>query len=150
MAKGFKSGGRGFKKGQSGNPNGSPSKNITKARKLNKVLVTELLNKFINMSMKDLIVFIRNNVPNSKDTTAFKGDDPVIETMLASILVKAIQEGDQNRLNFIFDRLIGKVTDKVEYTLPVPTLVRRFESQETLELGASAGIIDTDGEDVSE
>ena len=150
MARGFKSGGKNFEKGKSGNPNGAPSKNVTRARKLNKVLVTELLNKFINMSMKDLIVFIRNNVPNSKDTAAFKGEDPVIETMLASILVKAIQEGDQNRLNFIFDRLIGKVNDKVEYTLPVPTLVRRFESQETLELGANASVVDTNGEDISE
>lgn len=129
MARGFKTGGNNFKKGQSGNPNGSASKNISNARRLNKTLVTELLNKFINMPTNELLNFVTHNVKGG-------GADPCIETLLATILVKAIQEGDHTRLNFIFDRLIGKVTDKVEHTLPVPTLIRRFDTDTTVMLGS--------------
>ena len=143
MAHGRKTGGRNFQKGQSGNPKGMNSKAITEARKLNKALVTELLNKFINMPTCDLVDFVRRN-------TKEQGSDPTIETLVASILIKAINEGDQARLNFILDRLIGKVTDKVEHSLPVPTIVRRFESKENVMLASRSQIIDVEGEEVDE
>lgn len=143
MAHGRKTGGRNFQKGQSGNPKGMNSKGITEARKLNKALVTELLNKFINMPTCDLVDFVRRN-------TKEQGSDPTIETLVASILIKAINEGDQARLNFILDRLIGKVTDKVEHSLPVPTIVRRFESKENVMLASRSQIIDVEGEEVDE
>lgn len=143
MTHGRKTGGRNFQKGQSGNPKGMNSKGITEARKLNKALVTELLNKFINMPTCDLVDFVRRN-------TKEQGSDPTIETLVASILIKAINEGDQARLNFILDRLIGKVTDKVEHSLPVPTIVRRFESKENVMLASRSQIIDVEGEEVDE
>lgn len=143
MAHGRKTGGKNFQKGQSGNPKGLNSKGLSDARKLNKALVTELLNKFINMPTCDLVQFVKHNTKEG-------GADPTIETLVASILIKAINEGDQARLNFILDRLIGKVTDKVEYTLPTPTIVRRFDSDERVMLTSKAQVIDVNGEEIEE
>jgi hypothetical protein len=36
--------------------------------------------------------------------------------MFASVITKAIEQGDANRLNFLLDRTIGKVKDSLEVT----------------------------------
>ncbi len=44
------------------------------------------------------------------------GDDTcqTIDRAFATVIWKAVEEGDEKRLNFILDRTIGKVVDKVE------------------------------------
>ena len=64
----------------------------------------------------------------------------VFDHWIAKIITKGIQEGDYRRLDFIMDRLIGKVTEKKEISVPKPTIIRR-RNGETVELGAE--IIDT-------
>lgn len=106
MAKnGVKSGGRDFQPGESGNPNGRPPipEEIKKARLLNKVHVEELLNKFLNWPLQDLVTFSQ------------KKESPVLELLVARILLEAIKKGDQVRLEFLFQRLIGKVKEEFDH-----------------------------------
>ena len=44
---------------------------------------------------------------------------PALEVMLGSIIGKAIKEGDHLRMNFVLDRLVGKVKDVSEVTMKV-------------------------------
>jgi hypothetical protein len=52
---------------------------------------------------------------------------PMINKMVAQVIKKAAAEGDQHRLNFLLDRLIGKVPTPIEATVD-PHLVEAIES----------------------
>jgi len=93
-----------FKPGQSGNPSGKPKTDpeLLKARALTRTKFEALANKFISMTKEDLKAAVTN--PNAT----------MLELMVAKIVEQAISKGDQIRLTFILDRLIGKVPDKVE------------------------------------
>ena len=41
-----------------------------------------------------------------------------IESMVASIILKGREEGDQRKLDFFLDRTIGKVTERVKIIAP--------------------------------
>jgi len=71
----------------------------------------------------------------TKQQLADKIKDPdlsVVETMLCSIAAKAITGADQQRLDFLLNRLIGKVQDKVShehqhnFVLPSPQEAREI------------------------
>lgn len=98
--------GRPFEKGIGGNPRGSSalSREVGNARKLNQVMVTEILNRFVTMSLEDVVAFAQNKT------------NPAMEVLVASILVHGIKNGDQNRLTFLLDRLIGKVKEVHEHS----------------------------------
>ena len=104
MAKGVKTGGRDFKPGETGNPNGAPKipEEIKEARRLNKLQVEEILNKFLDWPLQDLVNFTANK------------NSPVLEVLVARILLEGIKKGDQFRLEFIFQRLVGKVKDEID------------------------------------
>lgn len=92
--------GRDFLPGQSGNPKGRPpdSPEIKALKKLTKGELAVLLNKVLQSKPEDL--------------KTFKGT--VLELWLAAGATKAIQTGDYSRLEFLINRLIGKVPDKLE------------------------------------
>lgn len=95
-----------FKKGQSGNPSGRPKigADLTKLNHLTKQKLITILNTFINMT---------------RDEIAERLQDPkatMLEMAVGHIIAKAAKEGDTMRLNFLFDRIVGKVTDVVEQT----------------------------------
>ena len=106
MAKGFKTGGRDFVKGVVTNPKGRPkvSSQLKEIKQLNATRLAELLNEFINMDKEALIA-------KSKDPST-----TVFELIICSILKNAYDKGDQQRINFILDRLVGKVKDQVEHS----------------------------------
>ena len=114
-----------FAKGQSGNPGGRTKMppEVKEARKLNRQTMELALNKFLHWETDKLAEFLRDKT------------NPVLEMIIAKILLESMIKGDQIRLNFIFDRLIGKVSDKVEHTLPKPTVIKRFGKDETVILG---------------
>lgn len=89
-----------FKKGQSGNPKGRPQDppELHLINQLTKREFSLLLNKILQCPPEKL-----------KD---FKGN--VLELWLAAGATKAIQTGDYSRLEFLINRLIGKVPDKLE------------------------------------
>jgi hypothetical protein len=88
-----------WKPGQSGNASGKPKQLLTKDR------VTSILGKFANMSRADLEAVM---------------EDPkatMIEVMIASVMVKAVRDGDYGRLDFLLNRSVGKVKEELEQTV---------------------------------
>lgn len=107
MAKGRKTGGRDWKPGmeQSAGP-GRPAvtPQLKQLKKLNQESLAKILNELAHASIQELAAM-------SKETHR-----SVFEMIIISILKKAYEQGDQQRVNFILDRLIGKVKDQVEHT----------------------------------
>ncbi len=87
-----------FKKGVSGNPKGRPSvpKDIKDARNLNKVELSKILNGYIFLTDEEL----KRKISDP--------DVPIVEKIVAKTLMEALKVGCYRRLEFIFDRLIGK------------------------------------------
>src|SRR6185369_3490089 len=97
MAYGRKTGGRDFKKGNPGGP-GQPKlpEEVKIIRQLNKAEFESLTAKFLNMNQEQLIEHLKR-----PETTAF-------ELMIGTIMAKAIKEGDEKRLDFFMNRVVGK------------------------------------------
>lgn len=103
-----------FKPGKSGNPSGRPKlpKDIVEARNMNRIELERLINKFINMPREELAAY------------AQKQGATAIEMMIASIVSKAILKGDNKRLDFLLNRLVGKVPENHNHTgLSVPQVL---------------------------
>lgn len=92
-----------FKPGISGNPSGRPAlpEEIKEARKINKIEFERVLNEMIYMNLSEL------------KSRADNPETPVVELLVAKILAEGIKRGDEKRLGFILDRLIGPVKTKV-------------------------------------
>lgn len=102
MTWGRKTGGRDIKPGEVRNPNGRPRlpEELKKARKLTADKFEMAVNRFLFGTKEEIAEASRN--PETK----------VIDLLIASILHKAIVGGDEKRLQFVLDRLIGKVKDE--------------------------------------
>lgn len=98
--------GRPFQKGQSGNPGGRKAyaPGVLNAAHLTKERLITILNEFINLDREQI---------------ALKLQDPkatMLELAVGHIIAKAAKDGDTLRLSFLFDRIVGKVTDVVQNT----------------------------------
>lgn len=93
-----------FKKGQSGNPKGRPKtrEDLKKIKLMTADEASRLIQKIVDMDADKLADMMAD--PKT----------PALEIMVAKVVLKAIQEGDTSRINFIFDRTVGKVIDKRE------------------------------------
>lgn len=102
MAKGFKSGGRDYKPGESGNPAGKPAMPPEQKAFRNLTVKTflELAQKYQHASREEL-----KRVAEDQST-------PAIELILVSWIRQAFQ--DHKAAEAYLSRLIGKVPDKVE------------------------------------
>ena len=118
MAKGKKTGGRDIKKGERLNPNGRPRmpEYMKAAKKLNKIKFEEILNKYINCTIDDLQMHLKD-----KNT-------PALDLIVIKVLLEGIKRGDEKRLGFVLDRLIGKVKDSIEITADI-----NMDEEKTLE-----------------
>lgn len=97
-----------FKPGQSGNPNGRPQVpiDLKESRSVNKNEFERVLNKYMYMTGPEI-------------NSALKSDSlPMMELIVAKILAKAFNEGDQRRLEFVIDRLIGKAPLIINEQIP--------------------------------
>ena len=95
MTQGRKTGGRDFKKG---NPGRAPvPAEVKAARKLSQNELTLLLNKYLYQSRAQL-----QRIAKRKST-------PMIDLFVISIISKGTSGGDHKRLEFLFDRLVGRV-----------------------------------------
>jgi hypothetical protein len=123
-----------IKKGQVLNPHGRPKipEDLKKARKLTKTRAAQLFELFMNKSVEEL-----EKVCKDKKTT-------VLEGMIARVAMKAIQEGDPKRLDFMLDRTIGKVKEVKEIQLPKPMIVENLEDGNKTLLGAKEETIEAD------
>lgn len=103
MAIGKKTGGRDFKKGERANPNGRPPvpEEIRELRKMNRLEVEQTFSKYMYMTRAEIKAALKRR------------DLPNIDVMVIKVMEKAIKNGDQWRFNFLLDRTIGKVPDRV-------------------------------------
>ena len=62
---------------------------------------------------------------------------PALELMIASIVWKAIAEGDERRFDFILNRTIGKVKEEIDITAYTENLNKLSDAQ-IIELGEGA------------
>ena len=99
--------GRPFKKGESGNPKGRPPMpaEMREIKKLSPQYLKTIIAKLSRMTPEEMMTWVkepedRTDVPNN------------MEVMIASIIHKAITDGDHNKLNFLLDRTIGKVVEE--------------------------------------
>lgn len=99
-----------FKKGQSGNPNGKPRlpDDIREANKLTKATAVSLMNQFLYTDMIELEAILADKTR------------PVIQHIICSVAMRAVADGDQKCADWFMDRLIGKVTEKIEHSAPKP------------------------------
>lgn len=108
MAKGKKTGGRDLKPGDRLNPLGRPPEpeDVKDAKKLSKVEFIRVANKFLYMTLAEI-----REVEEDKKST-------MLDLLLASIILKGFDHGDQGRLTFFLDRIIGPVKSKIEHSGP--------------------------------
>ena len=102
-----KSRGRGkpFEKGnQAGKGHGRPPMplEMRAVKALTRTRFEELLNRFLWMSSAELAA-----AAHAEGTT-------VLERMIIAVVSGAIADGDYQRLNFVLDRLVGKVSEPLQ------------------------------------
>lgn len=117
--------GRPFQKGVSPNPAGRPveAPDIKQARALTKAAFLSLLNKYIFHTEDELEAI-------SGDRTV-----PAIDKMVIAIIRKGITDADTVRLNFLAERLVGKVENAPQdYNFNFQMLPR----EQVIELGKEA------------
>ena len=126
MAKGTKTGGKDFEKGHLGGPGRPPLPgDIKEAPKLNLDELERVLNRFLYMTRAEL-----QDVVKAPET-------PLIDALVGSIVARAIQGGDHARLDFILNRLVGRVQEKLEVSTPEPFIIRRLDGS-TVVMGVKA------------
>jgi hypothetical protein len=127
MAKGQKSGGRNFKSGISGNPNGRPKlpKDLRTIRSLTAAEFTRETNHLLFLTEQEIETIIQNS------------NESVFRRIMAKSLKEALKNADLKRLEFITDRLIGKpkfFVDPIEpqkknYHAEIMQLIHETEEQ---------------------
>ena len=122
IAKGKKTGGKNFKPGVSGNPAGSLPlpEDIKKARKLNQKELERSVNKFLYMNAAEI-----------KESAADK-ECSMFDRIVGSIITAAVEKSDHTRLEFILNRMIGKVQDKLEVTTPKPFIISKSDGTQVI------------------
>ena len=107
MARGKKTGGRNFAAGNTGRPKGSKNKCVSKA--------------VVNSNQKEIEVIISKYMAMSIDklkATVTRKTTKSLDVMVIKIIIECIKFGDFSRLNFLLDRTIGKVKDKLDVNNP--------------------------------
>lgn len=111
MARGKKTGGRDFPPNNIANPDGRPKvpEDVKAAQKLTKNAFILVTNKYLSMTKEEI------------KRAATDPKTPSLELMIAGLISKAVNEGCQKRLNFLLERLIGKVPTSVDVSGEVKT-----------------------------
>lgn len=72
---------------------------------VNKGQVRALLTRFLDCNLKEL-----KDIKSDPESSA-------MELIVVSIVTNAIKSGDQKRLDFLLDRIVGKVKDELEVSM---------------------------------
>ncbi len=113
--------GRPFKAGNPGGP-GRPSSpaEIVEMKRMNRVEAEKILNEFIHLPLG-----IIEQIADDPTT-------PGLKAVLASAYVKAHAAGNYNMINFLLDRLIGKVRDAPETAAARPTVIKLLDGGQVI------------------
>jgi hypothetical protein len=117
MARGRKTGGRDFVKGQVANPKGRPDGLPNSVRQLTTKEYIELVNDLSGLTANELKEIAKD------------GSTPAMKAMIANIMAKGIEFGDAGRAHFFLDRLLGPVVQKVETKQEVKQEVMVYTSE---------------------
>lgn len=122
MAKGKKTGGRDWKPGQTGNPNGGPGLpgDLREARKVNQTELERTINRLIWMTPTELAACL--DTPST----------PMFDRFVGNIIKLGEEAGDERRMEFILQRIIGKVQDRIEVKTPLPFVITRRNGDELI------------------
>jgi len=124
MARGKKTGGRNFLPGNPGRPKTDPNVRLIKRLTTDKII--EGISRIVHMTVDEL-----KQLATNPQATG-------LELALGKILVEAIKTGDHQRIEFLMNRTVGKVTEKIEHKMPVPTVIKLTGEDAALVLGADA------------
>jgi hypothetical protein len=124
MAKGRKSGGKDFAPGCAPGPGRPPLPPELKAvRRLTKAEFETLINKYLWMDLSELEAATKSKAL------------PAAEAYAVSIIASGIKSGNWSGFEWIAQRLLGKVQDKVEVTTPKPYVIEKLDGSQVV-LGA--------------
>lgn len=114
MAKGFKTGGKNFEPGHKlGKGRPLIPEDLKSVRLLTKEEAERLIIKFMSMAVDELKVLVGD--PHT----------PAMHGIIANIILKGIEGGDTMRMEFLFNRTIGRVLDKIEVTAVKPFVIKK-------------------------
>ena len=135
MAKGKKSGGKDWQPGVSANPSGrSPTPApLKEARRLNKTEFELVVNKYLWCALEQLEALVEDK------------SLPVMEAWIVAIMARGIKTGDWGGHEWIAQRIMGKVKDQVEISMPKPYIVHRLDGSQMV-LGTNLEKEKKDGE----
>ena len=113
-----------FVKGQSGNPKGCPpaSDDIQVLKALSRAFVETKIAAAMQRTVQELVDIYTN--PKSQS----------IDVAMSSIMLKSAK-GDYKAFNFLLDRVIGRVVEKIDMKVPTPFMIRSFDGKEEIKLG---------------
>lgn len=96
----------GFQKGKSGNPNGRPriSPEFKGIRKLSLNDFVLKVNKYVSLPFEELKRIFKNPEVASLDL------------MIISVITESIKKGDTHKIEFLLNRLIGPVKQKIDHS----------------------------------
>lgn len=120
MAKGKKTGGRNFEPGDTRAGRPALPEEVKRAANLTKAECVAKLSEFLKLSTIEIEAVLRDR------------SRPAMDLWVARIVALGIKNGDHARLNFMFDRLIGKVTDKIEHSQATPVMIEFSNGDKTL------------------
>lgn len=120
MSKGRKTGGRDFVPGDPRAGRKPLPPELKGVRRLNKTELETIVNKYLWTPDADL------------EATASNPALPPVERWVVSIIHRGLSTGEWHGFEWIAQRLIGKVQEKVEVTLPKPFVVNRLDGTQTV------------------
>ena len=115
-----------FKKGEVANPKGRPKvpEEIRMMKKFNREWVEVHITEMLKKSVTEIEEILKNK------------DHMSIDHFIARIILMGIIKGDSMRLNFLFDRVIGKVTNVEEIKISKPFMIESLDGNKTITLGS--------------
>lgn len=111
MSRGKKTGGKDWTPGEQPKSPGRPElpREFKKARRLTRTAFEGICNRFVHMTGPEL------------RKAKYEPQRTQLERIVIAVLEKAEGWGDTSRLNFVLDRLIGKVPDEIKHSGAIDT-----------------------------
>ena len=111
-----------FKKGVAANPGGRPK--LSPELKAIKQLTTDELKRTISKYFRTTFEKLEEIDKNPKETG--------LNRLLVSSILRAIKEGDPYKAEALFQRCLGKITEKVEVQHPEPVVIQKIDGSQTV------------------